>query len=746
MDSSPVSRRQFLQAGTAGVAALLLQQRMFPHLTAAEVAVALPNTQPGNLPAGVSGAGRWVQAAGALDADAFAAAPLDLNGVFLGPKAENAEFVEQLLVDVFRDYVFWRRNFHPEDRSAIDPAGQRNDSFYAFTDSFRRELFTLLGQLKSDIPFYSPRYIGHMTADTALPALVGYFATMLYDPNNVSWEASPITTLLELEVGRALAKMVGFGSTPEELANTWGHITSGGTLANIESIWVAKALKFLPLAVRAAAGDLGVEGLAAGSKGRSLAEMSAWELVNLTPAAALDLKDDLMRTYVATHPELDDEESATAVTQALKQHDILSLGDHAFFSALTGKDALQPAIMCAPQTMHYSWVKGPGAIGVGALQVQPIAIDGSYHQQVDLLRKVLERALAEQRPVISVVGVVGTTEEGAVDPMHELVALRDEFAGRGLSFSLHCDAAYGGYIASCFRDKEGALRSPEAMQADYAGWPSEPVYKSYAALKAVDSLTIDPHKLGYAPYPAGAILFRDGRVKELVAQEAAYALGGRGPRKPGEVYIGKYILEGSKPGAAAAAVYLAHRVIPLHEEGYGRLLGQTLRIARTFHGALADYAGTIKDEFILQPLAVPDTNIVDYTFNLAGNDRLDVMNQFSLALYQLLAIDPESPVQTRDFIVSHTEFDYDTYNPQALKAYLENAMGVQGKYLVPKAELRKLAKSGAAEGYDSEIVVFRTTLMNAFTLEPVRGSLNYIDLFLASLLPLLRAARDTAAA
>ena len=38
MESAPVSRRQFLQAGTAGAAALLLQQRMFPHLTTAEIA------------------------------------------------------------------------------------------------------------------------------------------------------------------------------------------------------------------------------------------------------------------------------------------------------------------------------------------------------------------------------------------------------------------------------------------------------------------------------------------------------------------------------------------------------------------------------------------------------------------------------------------------------------------------------------------------------------------------------------
>ena len=49
-------------------------------------------------------------------------------------------------------------------------------------------------------------------------------------------------------------------ASPEELAATWGHITSGGTLANVESIWVAKAVKYLPIAVRYAAADWGYRG------------------------------------------------------------------------------------------------------------------------------------------------------------------------------------------------------------------------------------------------------------------------------------------------------------------------------------------------------------------------------------------------------------------------------------------------------------------------------------------------------
>ena len=223
--------------------------------------------------------------------------PVDLKALFLGPKAENADMVEQMLLNVYRDYVFWRRNFHPEDHVAILPEDQRSQSFETFVSRFRRELFTLLGELKSDVPFYSPRYIGHMLADTSLPAMVGYIATMLYNPNNIAWEGSPVTTMLEIQVGRELAGMLGFGSTAEELAATWGHITSGGTLANMEAIWVAKAAKFLPIAVRQAAVELGVTGLKASPEGKLIDQMTTWELVNLLPEEALDLKEQFFLRF-----------------------------------------------------------------------------------------------------------------------------------------------------------------------------------------------------------------------------------------------------------------------------------------------------------------------------------------------------------------------------------------------------------------------------------------------------------------
>lgn len=80
-----------------------------------------------------------------------------------------------------------------------------------------------------------------MCVDQSMPAILGYLSTMFYNPNNVAFEASPFTTLLELEVGRQLCEMLGYNidSTVEYQPLGWGHITCDGTVANLESVWYA---------------------------------------------------------------------------------------------------------------------------------------------------------------------------------------------------------------------------------------------------------------------------------------------------------------------------------------------------------------------------------------------------------------------------------------------------------------------------------------------------------------------------
>src|SRR5215475_3795992 len=125
---------------------------------------------------------------------------------FLGPKAENADLLERLVLEALRDCVFWRRNFHPFNDTTTTEKVKREDAFQDSLALVRQEFLTLLANLKRDVPFYSPRYIGHMLGDQLLPAIAAYFAAMLHNPNNVTLEASPITTRYEMEVARQLAR------------------------------------------------------------------------------------------------------------------------------------------------------------------------------------------------------------------------------------------------------------------------------------------------------------------------------------------------------------------------------------------------------------------------------------------------------------------------------------------------------------------------------------------------------------
>ena len=71
-----------------------------------------------------------------------------------------------------------------------------------------------------------------------MPALLGYFMTMIYNPNNVTIEASPFTTVAEMPTGDDLCRMFGYNVDPnnEDLPLAWGHIACGGSVANLESV------------------------------------------------------------------------------------------------------------------------------------------------------------------------------------------------------------------------------------------------------------------------------------------------------------------------------------------------------------------------------------------------------------------------------------------------------------------------------------------------------------------------------
>ena len=65
-------------------------------------------------------------------------------------------------------------------------------------------------------------------------AMVGYVATMLINPNNHALDGGPATAQMEKDVVAQLAGMFGYGT------EFLGHLTSSGTIANLEALFVAR--------------------------------------------------------------------------------------------------------------------------------------------------------------------------------------------------------------------------------------------------------------------------------------------------------------------------------------------------------------------------------------------------------------------------------------------------------------------------------------------------------------------------
>jgi glutamate/tyrosine decarboxylase-like PLP-dependent enzyme len=90
-------------------------------------------------------------------------------------------------------------------------------------------------RLKDNYPFFHPAYAGQMLKPPHPAAVVGYLTAMLINPNNHALDGGPATAQMEKEVIAELAGMLGL---PEHL----GHLTTSGTIANLEALFVAREL------------------------------------------------------------------------------------------------------------------------------------------------------------------------------------------------------------------------------------------------------------------------------------------------------------------------------------------------------------------------------------------------------------------------------------------------------------------------------------------------------------------------
>ncbi|TQS44131.1 aminotransferase class V-fold PLP-dependent enzyme [Cryptosporangium phraense] len=332
-------------------------------------------------------------------------------------------------------------------------------------------------RLRDNYPFFHPRYIGQMLKPPHPAAVVGYVSAMLINPNNHALDGGPATAQMEKEVVAELAAM--FGLDPHV-----GHLTSSGTIANLEALFVARE----------------------------------------------------------THP---------------------------------GK-----AIAYSTDA-HYTHGRMGHVLGVEMVAV-PTTADGT----MDL--DALETELRTGR-IGTVVATTGTTGLGAVDPVHEIVAL-----GRRYGVRIHVDAAYGGFFRLIADD------TPDGVAA-----------APFVAIGDCDSVVIDPHKHGLQPYGCGAVLFRDPAVVRHYRHDSPYTYF-----TSDDLHLGEISLECSRAGAAAAALWLTLRLLPLTPDGLGAALRPGRRAALAWAGLIA----ASEELTVYQP---PQLDILTYFPALGSLSRID---------------------------------------------------------------------------------------------------------------------------
>lgn len=556
---------------------------------------------------------------------------LNLDALFIGDKSENADIFKSTLTKLVNQHMGWRENYMPQDKPLITESDKDSSSFKKTNERMQSVLDELSVRLRSNsVPWHSPRYFGHMNSETLMPSILAYTYAMLWNGNNVAYESSPGTSQMEEEVGQDFAKLNGF-------KEGWGHISADGSLANMEGLWYARNMKSLPFAMKEIKPEL-VEG------------KSGWELANMSSEEILDILN-------SQDPKIASE---------IKAH-----------SARAGHSMDKLGKWIVPQTKHYSWMKAADVTGVGLDNVISCPVDEHYRLDVNALEKIIRDLAKKHTPVLGVVAVVGSTEEGQIDPVDKVVALRDKLQKEGIYFYLHLDAAYGGYGRTLFLDEDNNFIPYEDLKNVHQKYGvfqedkeyiSKDVYNVYKAFPEAESITVDPHKMGYVPYAAGGIAIRHKSMRDIIGYFPVYVYD---KRSGAPATLTPYILEGSKAGATAAAVWVAHRIMPLNVSGYGKLLGRSIEAANRFYDFLKGLSFNINGtEVEVNPLTDPDYNMVDWTFNIKGNTNLTKMNDLNLKFYQKASF-VGGPVYNNDFITSHTDFAIDGYGNSPLK-YVES--------------------------------------------------------------------------
>ena len=239
---------------------------------------------------------------------------------------------------------------------------------------------------------------------------------------------------------------------------------------------------------------------------------------------------------------------------------------------------VNPGLVVASSQAHYTHSRMCEVLG---LPFKSVAVDTRGRMDLNALEDLLKR-----EKVATVVVTLGNTALGAVDPLHEILKLRDKHG-----FRIHVDGAYGGYFKLV--DNLGA----DARAA-------------YDATAEADSIVVDPHKHGLQPYGCGCVLFRDPSVGRFYKHDSPYTYF-----TSAELHLGEISLECSRAGAAAVALWATQRLLPMTRGGeFAQGLAAGRSAALELHSAL-------KQDARYLPGIEPELDIVVWAIAGAGRKQ-----------------------------------------------------------------------------------------------------------------------------
>jgi len=246
-----------------------------------------------------------------------------------------------------------------------------------------------------------------------------------------------------------------------------------------------------------------------------------------------------------------------------------------------------PAVLVCSDRAHYACLTVANWLGLGEENVIAVPTTDDNQMIVDQLAPRLREVIADGRRIACIVATMGTTDAFGLDDLEAIVGVRDAIVQEcGLDYvpHVHADAVIG-WAWSVFNDYDfevNPLGFRHRTVRALAG-----TARRIRHLGLADSVGIDYHKTGFAPYISSAVLLKDGHDFAHLTRrdEDTPYIFQSGTRHPG-----KYTLETTRAGSGPLAALANLRLFG--KRGLQALLGHLVTMAEELRDHLDGHAST----------------------------------------------------------------------------------------------------------------------------------------------------------